>query len=197
MATRILLVISVGLLASCDYLESYLADDKVASQENANLPYSDYQQVVVEARNIRVAVEAAGEVEPVTTVEVKSKASGEILEMTVDTGDVVETGTLLAQIDQRVLKNTLKQREGELKAIKTTVFSANKDKFASIKKTNGLKRRVKELGGDVSDYEAEGEDVGNVQARASAGYPSSRGAKSGIDAGEAHDGSDAKPSVSE
>jgi len=95
------------------------------------------------------------------------------------------------------LKNTLKQREGELKAIKTTVFSANKDKFASIKKTNGLKRKVKELGGDVSDYEAEGEDVGNVQARASAGYPSSRGAKSGIDAGEAHDGSDAKPSVSE
>ena len=62
MATRILLVISVGLLASCDYLESYLADDNVASQENANLPYSDYQQVVVEARNIRVAVEAAGEV---------------------------------------------------------------------------------------------------------------------------------------
>ncbi|KAG4421518.1 hypothetical protein IFR04_005357 [Cadophora malorum] len=95
------------------------------------------------------------------------------------------------------LKNTLKQREGELKAIKTTVFSANKDKFASIKKTNGLKRKVKELGGDVSDYVAEGEDVGNVQARASAGYPSSEGAKSGIDAGEAHDGSDAKPSVSE
>ena len=114
MATRILLVISVGLLASCDYLESYLADDKDASLENANLPYSDYQQVAVAPRNIRVAVEAAGEVEPVTTVEVKSKASGEILEMTVDTGDVVETGTLLAQIDQRVLKNTLKQAEASL-----------------------------------------------------------------------------------
>jgi hypothetical protein len=57
-ATRILLVISVGLLASCDYLESYLAGDKDASLENANLPYSDYQQVAVAPRNIRVAVEA-------------------------------------------------------------------------------------------------------------------------------------------
>lgn len=125
MATRILLVISVGLLASCDYLESYLADDKVASQENTNLPYSDYQQVVVEARNIRVAVEAAGEVEPVTTVEVKSKASGEILELAVDTGDLVESGTLLAQIDQRVLKNTLKQAEASLTVAKARLANSS------------------------------------------------------------------------
>ena len=125
MATRILLVISVGLLASCDYLESYLADDNVASQENANLPYSDYQQVVVEARNIRVAVEAAGEVEPVTTVEVKSKASGEILELAVDTGDLVERGTLLAQIDQRVLKNTLKQAEASLTVAKARLANSS------------------------------------------------------------------------
>ena len=125
MATRILLVISVVLLASCDYLESYLADDKVASQENTNLPYSDYQQVVVEARNIRVAVEAAGEVEPVTTVEVKSKASGEILELAVDTGDLVESGTLLAQIDQRVLKNTLKQAEASLTVAKARLANSS------------------------------------------------------------------------
>ena len=125
MATRILLVISVGLLASCDNLESYLADDKVVSQENANLRYSDYQQVVVEARNIRVAVEAAGEVEPVTTVEVKSKASGEILELAVDTGDVVESGTLLAQIDQRVLKNTLKQAEASLTVAKARLANSS------------------------------------------------------------------------
>jgi HlyD family secretion protein len=124
-AARILLVISVGLLASCDYLESYLADDNVASQENANLPYSDYQQVVVEARNIRVAVEAAGEVEPVTTVEVKSKASGEILELAVDTGDLVERGTLLAQIDQRVLKNTLKQAEASLTVAKARLANSS------------------------------------------------------------------------
>ena len=125
MAARILLVISVGLLASCDYLGSYLADDNVASQENANLPYSDYQQVVVEARNIRVAVEAAGEVEPVTTVEVKSKASGEILELAVDTGDLVERGTLLAQIDQRVLKNTLKQAEASLTVAKARLANSS------------------------------------------------------------------------
>ena len=73
---------------------SFVADEEAAALDDASRPYNDYQQVAVEPRNIRVAVEAAGEVEPVTTVEVKSKASGEILELAVDTGDLVESGTL-------------------------------------------------------------------------------------------------------
>ncbi|MEE3182558.1 MAG: efflux RND transporter periplasmic adaptor subunit [Pseudomonadota bacterium] len=124
MHARILLITALGLLAGCEYLASYSSDDEAAAQENSNLRYSDYQQVVVEARNIRVAVEAAGEVEPVTTVEVKSKASGEILELAVDTGDLVESGTLLAQIDQRVLKNTLKQAEASLTVAKARLANS-------------------------------------------------------------------------
>ncbi|HEX5003666.1 MAG TPA: hypothetical protein VFV65_00005, partial [Gemmatimonadales bacterium] len=42
-----------------------------------------YQAVPVEARNIVVSAQAAGVIQPDTTVEVKSKASGEILEMMV------------------------------------------------------------------------------------------------------------------
>jgi len=112
--TRILLLTVIALLTGCEDLGSFVADEEAAALDDASRPYNDYQQVAVEPRNIRVAVEAAGEVEPVTTVEVKSKASGEILELAVDTGDLVESGTLLAQIDQRVLKNTLKQAEASL-----------------------------------------------------------------------------------
>ncbi|MDC0238131.1 efflux RND transporter periplasmic adaptor subunit [Gammaproteobacteria bacterium] len=125
MSHRILLFTALGLLASCDYLESYVSNEENVLQEDAALPYNDYQQVAVEPRNIRVAVEAAGEVEPVTTVEVKSKASGEILELAVDTGDVVESGTLLAQIDQRVLKNTLKQAEASLVVAEAKLANSN------------------------------------------------------------------------
>ena len=46
-----------------------------------------YKSASVERRDIVVAVEAAGIVEPFLTVEVKSKASGEILNITKDTGD--------------------------------------------------------------------------------------------------------------
>jgi HlyD family secretion protein len=50
----------------------------------------------ITTRDIVVSVQAAGIIEPVTTVEIKSKASGEILEILADTGDIVEAGDLLA-----------------------------------------------------------------------------------------------------
>jgi len=70
----------------------------------------------VTTRDIVVAVQAAGIIEPVTTVELKSKASGEILEIAADTGDVVDSGTLLVQIDKRTPRNSLAQAEAELEA---------------------------------------------------------------------------------
>lgn len=74
--------------------------------------------------DIRVAVEAAGGIEPVTTVEVKSKASGEILELNVDTGDTVDAGTLLARIDQRILKNSLDQAKASLEVSRAELTNA-------------------------------------------------------------------------
>ena len=65
----------------------------------------------VEKRDIMVAVEAAGTVEPLTTVELKSKASGEILKAEGETGQVVQAGTLLVQIDKRTPRNLLAQAE--------------------------------------------------------------------------------------
>ena len=67
-------------------------------------------------RDIVVAVEAAGVVEPSLTVEVKSKASGEILQIEGETGDFVEQGTLLVQIDKRSPRNQLAQARAELEA---------------------------------------------------------------------------------
>lgn len=65
---------------------------------------------------IEVNVSSAGTVEPLTTVEVKSKASGEVLELLVETGDFVKAGTLLVHIDPRTVRNRLDQAEAELKA---------------------------------------------------------------------------------
>ena len=70
----------------------------------------------VQQRDIIVAVQAAGIIEPVTTVELKSKASGEILEISADTGDVVDAGQLLVQIDKRTPRNALAQADAELEA---------------------------------------------------------------------------------
>ncbi len=75
-----------------------------------------YDSAAVVRRDIIVAVEAAGIIEPYLTVEVKSKASGEILNITGDTGDMLEHGDLLVEIDKRSPRNQLAQAEAELEA---------------------------------------------------------------------------------
>ncbi len=101
MKTKTILIICIALLASSCAQESEERSWNVAD---------------IETRDIIVAVQAAGIIEPVTTVELKSKASGEILEIAAETGDVVKAGELLVQIDKRTPRNSLAQAEAELEA---------------------------------------------------------------------------------
>lgn len=64
--------------------------------------------------NLELRAEATGTVEPVREVEVKSKASGEVLRLHADIGDRVERGTLLAEIDPRDVRNRFNQTEADL-----------------------------------------------------------------------------------
>jgi HlyD family secretion protein len=70
----------------------------------------------VERRDITVTVEATGTVEPINLVEVKSKASGQIIRMPVEVGSVVRPGQLLAQIDSSDVRNQYDQAAAALDA---------------------------------------------------------------------------------
>lgn len=73
-----------------------------------------YQAVAVATRDISVTAQAAGAILPDTVVEVKSKASGEILDFSVETGQLVQRGQLLARIDRRVPQNRFEQAQAQL-----------------------------------------------------------------------------------
>jgi HlyD family secretion protein len=83
-----------------------------ACQKEAPAP--PYEAVAVSRRDLVVSASASGAIEPILTVDVKSKASGEIMEMFVETGSNVRQGQLLASIDPRVPRNTLAQAEANL-----------------------------------------------------------------------------------
>jgi HlyD family secretion protein len=83
-----------------------------------------YQAITIEERNIVVSASAAGQIEPVTTVEVKSKASGEIRQVNVETGDAVATGDLLVKVDPRVPGNALRQAEVDLEVAQAQLANA-------------------------------------------------------------------------
>lgn len=75
-----------------------------------------YDSAPVEQRDIEITVDAAGVVEPESTVEVKSKASGEVLSVNGETGDLIEAGALLVAIDKRTPRNRLNEAEAALQA---------------------------------------------------------------------------------
>lgn len=91
---------------------SLLALLAAACGQEEELPV--YQAVPVTVRDISVTAQAAGAILPDTVVEVKSKASGEILEFPVETGQLVQRGTILARIDRRVPQNRFDQAQAQL-----------------------------------------------------------------------------------
>lgn len=68
----------------------------------------------VQRRNLEITAEAAGELEPLRKVEVKSRASGEVVEVLVDSGDRVEPGDLLVRVDPRDVQSDFEQAEADL-----------------------------------------------------------------------------------
>jgi HlyD family secretion protein len=87
-----------------------------------------YQAVPVERRDIVVSAEAAGIVEPHLTVEVKSKAAGEILDIGVETGEEVERGALLVRIDQRHPRNALAEAKAALEVAQARLANVESQK---------------------------------------------------------------------
>ena len=83
-----------------------------------------YQKVPVITRDIVVSASAAGAIEPVLTVDIKSKASGELQEVRVDVGDIVAPGQLLVKVDPRVPSNALRQAQADLDVAKASLTNA-------------------------------------------------------------------------
>ena len=83
-----------------------------------------YEAVPVQRRTVVVSASASGAIEPVLTVDVKSKASGEIIAMNVQTGDDVKKDQLLAEIDPRIPRNSLAQAQANLQVAQAQLSNA-------------------------------------------------------------------------
>src|SRR5690606_17679676 len=70
----------------------------------------------VERRTIVINAEATGVVEPINVIEVKSRASGQITELPIESGDEVKPGDLLVQLDTREMRNNLNQAVADERA---------------------------------------------------------------------------------
>lgn len=67
----------------------------------------------IRSRDIVISARAAGVVTPVTFIELKSQASGEITEVNVEEGEEVRRGQLLVRVDPRIPRNAVTQAEAD------------------------------------------------------------------------------------
>jgi len=86
------------------------------------------QTALVTRRDIIIDAQANGVIEPITIIEVKSKASGVITQMPVETGTHVNPGDLLVQIDTRDVQNRYDQAKAQLDAAQAKLQVSESDK---------------------------------------------------------------------
>jgi RND family efflux transporter MFP subunit len=79
-----------------------------------------------EVRSLVSSVVATGTVEPIRIIDVKSQASGEILELAVELGDLAQQGQLLVRIDPRDVRNEFDQAEADLEVARARLQIAER-----------------------------------------------------------------------
>ena len=87
-------------------------------------PATYYKKQDISSELLEVSIEASGIIEAISSIEIKSKASGEILFLGAEVGDFVNKGSVLGQIDQRTPTNILNQSKSDLEASKVRLENA-------------------------------------------------------------------------
>ena len=126
-----------------------------SSNDDASKETTFYKKENVSTKKLELSIEASGVIEAISSVEIKSKASGEVLYLGAEVGDLVKKGSILGQIDQRTPKNILDQSKSDLEASKVRLENA-KSQF----------ERGKELHSQGSISDKEFEDIQESYAQA-------------------------------
>jgi len=92
-----------------------------------------YTKKEVDTKELELTVEASGTVEAISSIEIKSKASGEILYLGAEIGDFIKKGEVLARIDQRTPQNNLEQASADLDVAKVRLANAESQFLRSEK----------------------------------------------------------------
>ncbi|HET6841784.1 MAG TPA: efflux RND transporter periplasmic adaptor subunit [Candidatus Angelobacter sp.] len=81
----------------------------------------------VERGDLARSVVATGKIEPITKVEVKSKASGIVQKLTADYGQTVTKGQILAELDKEEINAQVRQQSASLEAAEAAAHAAEAD----------------------------------------------------------------------
>jgi RND family efflux transporter MFP subunit len=82
---------------------------------------------IIETRNIKFAINAAGDITPAEQVSVRPEVNGKIEVLPVDVGDRVKSGQLLFKLDDRELQTQRQQEEKNVERSRLQLGQAERD----------------------------------------------------------------------
>src|SRR6202008_4767020 len=85
------------------------------------------QLAKVEKGDLAQTVVPTGKVEPITKVEIKSKASGIVKKLYIDAGDRVKRGQLLAELDKEEIEAHVAQAKAQEEASEASLLATEAD----------------------------------------------------------------------
>ena len=88
---------------------------------------SKVDTAVIETRNIKFAINAAGDITPAEQVSVRPEVNGKIEVLPVDVGDRVKAGQLLFKLDDRELQTQRQQEEKNVERSRLQLGQAERD----------------------------------------------------------------------
>jgi HlyD family secretion protein len=97
----------------------YFVYPRIFKKENTRYILGEVQR-----GNLEIKVSGTGEIIPIEEINVKSKVSGEVVNLNVKEGDQVYKGQVLAKIDSRSLEKTIKDQEILIKNLELAIESA-------------------------------------------------------------------------
>ncbi|MGH8102986.1 MAG: efflux RND transporter periplasmic adaptor subunit [bacterium] len=110
MKRRLIIITAIVLVVS---IAGFGVVKTVTGRQN---PKKEDETIKPKRADVSKTVVASGNLQPYVFVEVKSKASGIVEKLYVDTGETVKNGQLLAELDRKQLKARLDRAEASLAA---------------------------------------------------------------------------------
>jgi HlyD family secretion protein len=104
-------ITGIAVVALMVFISVFLASGKNSSNTEESIKF---KEVKVERGTFEVKVSANGIVKPIDRIEMKSKASGEVVELPVEEGDFIHKGDLIARLDQKDERANFEQAQADL-----------------------------------------------------------------------------------
>ena len=125
------------------------------AQSEASSPQQQQQSIAVDVAvaslgSLEQDTEYVGTTFPVREVSLRSRIEGQILDMTVDVGDRVERGQVLARIDDSISEATVVEAEAEVAALESEVASLEADVNDARAKVEQAKLELQQAQSDAA-----------------------------------------------